>query len=431
MKRITAILFVLLFILAGCDTKTEDSLTESINEMPKNQVIEWDNDSLIDTAKQLLYSDRLVTELFVGGKLTKLVDVSNKNPIDFASAAGTEYEDFTAIEKLLTKTYSIAGNTITKYLTLPKYGNRSILSVSGKTYFSFHYTEDFDGIDIESITISDGENENVKNITAGQYRIPMVYDGGVWLLEDSVYFLSREAERKPESDYVFPLMNQGTAKALTGRIMVVEIFVSDSKSSFTDEDITAFETKVSESFEYIKNAAPNGSEFEVEYEKLKFKHSKSSIIFSSEDQTNFDLVLATTDYKNLDKYINENFNTFGYDSYLAIVCVNKTGSGYAKPYTQEEADIFTAERCVMFPNDGKIALARNILSVFGAQTPSDPYLKELLTSYCKNDIMLSGDEDSVISELTAYQAGLSKQLDRQFHSFCVKTVSEEPELSVY
>lgn len=432
MKKIVAFLFVLTLLLSGCSAEPANNSDKEANEITEFETMSWDNDSLKDTAKQLLTADKLVTDLFVGGKLTTLVDVSGKNALDFTPATGTEYEDFSVIEQLLSSTYSEAGGTITKYLTFPKYGNRSILSIEGKTYFSFHYSEEFTGIDVEEITISDGEFQNTKKITAGIYTIPMVYDGSIWQLEDSVYFLYKEAGVVPSCDFVFTAMNQGSAKALTGRVLVVEIFITDTASTFTEDEITAFDTKIQESFQYIASTSPNGSTFEMEFEQRTFKHTQSAIGFSSDDQTNFDLVLAKTTYEYLDKYITDNFETQGYDSYLAVLCVNKTGTGYAKPYVTGEADVFYAERCVLFPGDDKINLARNILALFGAQTPTEPTLVVLMENYCKNDIMrgTATAEETVISELTAYQAGVNKLLDQQFFAFCVAPTNDSSDESI-
>lgn len=435
MKRLLAFLLVSMLLLSGCSSDAENSSSEAVSENIELEASSWDNASLLEMAKQLLTADQHIIDLFVGGKLTELVDVSGKNAIEFTPATGTEYEDFSVIEKLLASTYSEAGGTITKYLTFPKYGNRSILSIEGKTYFSFHYKEEFTGIDIEAITISDGSYSYTKNITAGLYTIPMVYDGSVWLLENSVYFLNKEAASVPESDFVFPAMNQGSAKALTGRVLVVEVFITDSESTFTEEEIIAFDTKIKDGFRYIADSAPNGSSFEIkddDYKQLNFRHTQSAITFDPDDQTDFDLVLAKTMYQNLDKYITDDTNLIGYDSYLAVLCVNKAGSGYAKPFVTGEAPVYNAERCVLFPGDDKIILARNILALFGAQVPTDPYLAELFSSYCKNDILLgtAAAEDITISELTAYQAGINKKLDKQFYAFCTKPTDDVSDVSL-
>lgn len=423
MKKIFSFIFIFVLILAGCSS--DDGNASFVPESIENSDIHSDidiskqsNEMLLETAKQLIESDKLVTELFVGGMLAKLVDVKGRNSIDFIPAAGSEYEDFYTIEKLLTSTYSVSGGTITKFLTFPKYGNRSILSVDGKTYFTFHYTENLKGIDTDSITLSDGSSDNEKIITAGEYTVSMVYDGSAWLLEDSIYFLYKEQQESVESELVFPSMNKGSAAALSGKILVAEIFVSEKKTSFTDEKKENYLSKIEESFDYISKAAEayEGS-FTVDYKQFSFTH-KTKIDFALDEPYAFDFVLAETSYENLDKYIKSNIDILNYDGYLVIICADKAGRGYAQPYVEGEPDVIKSERCVLFSSDDTAGLTKNILTLFGAEQQTDEYQKKLMESYCKNEIMTASSiQEAVLSELTAYQVGLTKQLNRQFYAF--------------
>ncbi|HAN21310.1 MAG: hypothetical protein A2Y15_07290 [Clostridiales bacterium GWF2_36_10] len=430
MKRKLALVFVLILLITGCknnNVSNDDSSTQASDILESEQQY-FDNNSLLEIAKQLLEKDKLLTDLFVGGILTELVDVSGKNPANFTSATSSEYEDFYVIEKLLSSTYSVSGGVISKYLGFPEYGYKSILSIEGKTYFSFHFIDDFAGIDINSISLSDGENENVKIITAGEYTLAMIYDGSEWLLEDSIYFLYKQKEDTKETDLIFPLMNNGTAKALSGKILVVEIFISDKDTSFSDEDKAEFEAKISDGINYLKKTAEKyNNTLEIDYKQRSYTH-KSEINFI-DDHYAFDFALAKTSFKNLDKYINDNYDTSIYDSYFAVLCVDKKGDGYAIPFVKGEADVFYSERFVLFTDDSSGDIAKNILSLFGAETQTDEYLTELYEKYSKNDIMLGTDiQNAEISEFTAYQTGMTKFLDKQFYAFYV-TQDEELDTS--
>lgn len=419
MKRILAFVFVLMLLLSGCSSNNDSNSNNGseASQLLQMEVEYLDNGVILETAKQLLLNDKLITDLFVGGKLTELVDVNGKNPADFTPATGTEYEDFYVIEKLLTSTYSVSGGTVSKYLGFPKYGFKSILPNEGKTYFSFHYTEKFQGIDINSISVFDGNKDDVKTINAGEYTLSMVFDGSAWLLEDSIYFLYKQKEDIKECEIAFPLMNQGSAKALLGKILVVGIFINEKENSFTDQKMSEFEAKINDSIEFLTLSAEKyGSFFEIDYEQRLLIH-KSKINFSLDDPYAFDTVLSKTIYSNLDKYINDKTDTTIYDNYFVVICTDKKGSGYALPY-KGKTDVFYAERCVLFSNDDAGDLAKNILALFGAQTQTDKYLSELYKKYSKNDIILVTDiKNAQLSEMTAYQVGITKFLDKQFYAF--------------
>ncbi len=420
MKKILALLLITL-LFSGCTVQTYDgfgvseTVTEDISIETKAII---DNDSLIPIAQNLLEADKTVTELFVGGLLSELVDTEGLDPIDYTPATGTKYEDFSAIEKLLASTYTVASGTIEKFLSYPKYGNRSIIAKDGKTYFSFHYKEDLPSIDTDNIIISDGKNDNQKLIRAGAYTLTMVYDGASWQLEDSVYFLQKESEQPSESTAVFPNMNKGSAAALSGKILVVEVFVGEKKGTFTAEKVDAYEQKIKDSVSFILNSAIEyrGS-FTFDFEQLFFTHSQN-INFSVGEPYAFDMVLASTKYGDFEKYIKNNIDVSAYDGYFAVICADKTGTGFALPYTEGGSKVLSTERCVLFSNDDTGLLTKNILALFGAEAQTDAYLTKLMKNYCKNEIMFAPPlTDAVISELTAYQTGMTKYLDEQFTAF--------------
>lgn len=431
MKRILALILILILLFAGCSPAEVSESSAEASVLLESVSRVWDNKELAEQAKQLLKADRLITDLFVGGKMTQLVDVSGKNATDSIPATGTEYEDFSVIEKLLTSTYSEASGISAKFLAFPKYGTKSISNVEGKTHFSFHYTEEYASADLTAVTVSDGSSNNQKVITAGNYTLNMVYDGSIWLLDNSIYFLQKNTSAA-ESTILFPNMNQGSAKTLSGNILVVEIFISDTKNKFSDADITAFDTKIKESFGFLSTVASSYEDtVKPDFKKLLYTH-KSSINFTANEPYAFDFILAETSYKNLDKYIADNFDITTYDSYVAILCVNKNGTGFAKPYCENDTDaykqLYYNERCVFFASDDSTSLARNILLLFGAQTQTDANLIQRMTNYCPNELLLgnAGIDTALLSELTAYQAGITKKLDKQFLAFYTAPAGEAP-----
>ncbi|PKM63019.1 MAG: hypothetical protein CVU97_02345 [Firmicutes bacterium HGW-Firmicutes-21] len=434
MKKI--LIYIIVFIIialpfSGCGTgKNSDNVEDSILSEDLNSELIYDN-TLLETAKQLLGADKLITDLFVGGLLTELVDVGEKTPYDPTPATGSEYEDFYVIEKLLSSTYSVSSGVVSEYLSFPRYGEKSISQVEGKTYFSYHYTEEFNGIHIDGIWLSDGRNENEKIISAGIYTVSMVFDGTVWLLEDSIYFRHLRGQSEPDSVIMFPTMNEGTAKRLAGNILAVEIFISDTKSSINDEEMVEFQQRTRDSFDLItERASSYGETLTIEYKQLFYKYN-GNLSLSANEPYNFDFIIASTTYDYLDKYINDNINTEGYDGYIALLYIDKEGVSYSQPYSEGEADIFYAERCYIFNNTTELELTKNILALFGAESPTDEYLTGLMRSYYDNEIMLSDSlEDAVFGELTAYQLGLINKLDKQFFVFYKETeeeeISEEP-----
>lgn len=425
MKKVLAVLLLTL-ILSGCTVQTYDdfgrpsAVSEGVFSIEKQE--EVDNNSLIPTAKKLLEADKTITKLFAGGLLSELVDTTGKDPLEYIPAAGTQYEDFSTIEKLLTSTYTVGSGVIEKYLSYPRYGNRSIISKDGKTYFSFHYKDNFTSVNTDNIFISDGINSNQKIINAGAFTLTMAYDGTAWLLEDSVYFVEKENRKPSESTAVFPKMNQGSAATLSGKILVVEVFVAENKGKFTEEKTAFYDQKIRDSMSFILNSAvDHRGSFSFEVKQLFFSLSQT-VDFSTDEPYAFDRVLATTKYGDLERYIKDNIDVSAYDDYFAVICADKTGTGFALPYSKGDSEVFKAERCVLFANDDSGLLTKNILSLFGAQEQTDAYLIRLMKSYFENEIMfappLSG---AVVSELTAYQTGMTKYLDDQFTAFIPKT----------
>jgi len=425
LKKAFAILLLTL-MLAGCTVQTYDdfgkpsAVSEEVISIEQQEISE--NDSLIPTAKILLEADKTITKLFVGGLLSELVDTTGKDPLEYIPATGTQYEDFSVIERLLTSTYTVASGVIQKYLSFPKYGNHSIISKNGKTYFSFHYKDDFTSVNTDNILVSDGINRNQKIINAGAFTLTMAYDESAWLLENSVYFIEKENRQPMESTAVFPKMNQGSAASLSGKILVVEVFVAENKGTFTQEKTDAYDRKIRESLSFILNSAiEHRGSFSFDVEQLYFSYSQT-VTFSTEEPYAFDRVLAATKYGDLDGYIKQNIDVSGYDEYFAVICADKTGTGFALPYSAGDSEVFKAERCVLFANDDAGLLTKNILSLFGAQEQTDAYLARLLKSYVANEIMFAPSlSDAVVSELTAYQTGMTKYLDEQFNLFIPET----------
>jgi hypothetical protein len=424
-KKLSALLLITL-LLSGCTVQTYDnfgsSAPESEQELSFGKLAINENDSLIPVAKNLLDADKTITELFVGGLLATLVSTEGKDPVDYTPATGTKYENFSTVEKLLTSTYSVASGLTEKYLSYPKYGNHSIVSKDGKTYFSFHYKEDYKGIDTENILINDGLDNNQKKIIAGGYTLTMVYDGASWLLEDSVYFMQKENEKPVESTAVFPNMNKGSAATLSGKILVVEILVTEKKGTITEDKTAVFDQKIKDSVNFILNSSvEHRGSLAFEYKQFYFTHSQA-IEFSTSEPYAFDMVLATTKYGDFEKYIKDNVDVTAYDGYFAVICADKTGTGFALPYSDGESKVLTTERCVLFSNDDTGLLAKNILALFGAQTQTDAYLAKLMKNYCENEIMFAPPlQGAQISELTAYQTGITKYLDNQFNAFIPTT----------
>jgi len=418
MKRIFTFAFVFLLFFSGCAKDNIATFSEeSVVLDKKTSINKIMGDAITETAKELLENDYKVAKLFAGGMLTELVDVSNREPTELLPAAGTEYEDFFVIEKLLISTYSVSSGVIEKYLNYPEYGTRAITSDEGKTMFSFHYIEEIQKINIDSVTVSDGENSNQKIINADDITIPMGFNGKEWLLEDSVFFIQREEVVFQECDFAIEGMNTGSAATLTGNVLIVEVFLIDKNDSFTQEEMDSYSAKISESIDYIKKeAAEYGGLLNIEVNKLFFKYNTK--IDLSPESYDFDLALARTEYQHLDRYISDNFDTSKYDNYLAIICAYENGKGYARPFNDADTDVFNADRCVMFSGDDTIMLTRNILTLFGAYLQTDSGLLKLMENYFEDDIMLCDDLDrAYIGELTAYQVGLTKYLDKQFHAF--------------
>jgi hypothetical protein len=106
---------------------------------------------------------------------------------------------------------------------------------------------------------------------------------------------------------------------------------------------------------------------------LFFTHSQN-INFSVGEPYAFDMVLASTKYGDFEKYIKNNIDVSAYDGYFAVICADKTGTGFALPYTEGGSKVLSTERSC-FSRTSTRDFFKKPTAFFGAEAQTDAYLR--------------------------------------------------------
>lgn len=392
-----ASLAVACVLIAGVFCACADTLEQSgVSEVSEN--IE---PTAVENAQALINADYLIANIFVSGLL---------------ETGG--YPEFADIRALLDTTYVPGSGAAESYLAFPGYGEAAVYSDGGKTAYNYLFKDTVPYINPEDITVTESGVEGVMNIDAGGYRLTMSFIGGRWLLGGSIYLMYAEERDAEELDFAFDGMGIGSAKALSGNILLVEVFVSDTVSAFSEESIAKFSAKIDSVTDFLReSAASYGTALSFDKKQLYFTH-REVIEFSEEEPYRFELAMGTTAFGTLTGYIEGNMDTSGYDGYFAVLCSDKPGAGYAGPFTYGDAERFFTERSVLLAEDSEGLLAVNILKLFGAAELTDSAQTDLMNKYIKNEIMAGAELDAAaVSPLTAYRSGMTKRLPAPFRVF--------------
>ena len=234
-------------------------------------------------------------------------------------------------------------------------------------------------------------------------------------------------------------MNTGSSKKLLGKCLFVSIFLSDDKSSFSEEEKRKSIDNLGVAFDYLLEKANDyGKSFEPIYDlpdiildyKVNFTLPKSSEEFGWEDDVLDDALAQNNMEDVLEKYNADNI------SY--IFHIQKTGRSYA---------------CLKFNDSGKeIAVmllehfsfdkdfkeyrhdeyAHEILHLFGAidlYYPNDnyDYRRNLAWDVWRTDIMYTSMFllGASLGEVDAYLVGWLNELKEEYHIFIPTPTSPE------
>ena len=424
------IILSVLLVFYGCGEETFDESSESsANSFSfESQEESKDPQLSVEDAKTLLERDRKITEMFVCNSLVNYEPSANTltRPLD----EGSEFHLFETVEALLDSTYVQEGGNKDYFLKYPSYGAPSVYNVDGITNVFNHPGSIYsDFADLSTLSVSDTEDVSrktlkVTTVSGKEVSLSAVLHEDKWLLEKGI-FLSNPLDSSPLTGG-FASSGLGSFSSLTGKLLVIELYVHDDGSEFTEEKKIAFHSKVVSAFSKIESEAKKySSDVTFEYKEAHFEHDG---VVGTRDY-DFDVVFAETGFGNktdypatLRAFAEETCGVSEYDGYFFVVCLDKNMKSYYNYYLDtSETELYYGERIVVGNNVSSQEIAYAAVRSLGGQSYGG-YLGSLYKAYFPKDIIVYDDfENCEISEFTAYACGIIKELSPFFRVFRVET----------
>ena len=422
---IFALLLALSVTFCSCNGDTEDvssipdgSEEESfvLPDYSEEELLEDDGILSKEEAVELLAADRLIIDIFINQSLCDDGDESAEYqglPVE------SEFVNFKAVTSLLERTYTANGGCIEDFLSYPQGLPPAVTQKNGRTYVFRHATERFsDPVYPETASVSDTDKADEKLITATtryskQVTFKAKLEDGNWRLEKGNYQLNPFEELKITEK--LPFSDIGSFRTLSGKLLVIEFFVTDKQTQFTDAQEQEYHGRISTAIDYLVDAAAEYEKtLEPTYKKAYFKHSE----VLGDRALDFDIMFAETGFGTLRTFAEENYDLSEYDGYLFVVCLNKDiESSCAFFENTDQTRVYFGERVIIGNQTSNSEICASMLKLAGAYSFDegriDEYTEALYRAYYEDDILVSGNmADSKISPVTAYACGLTDHLDR-------------------
>lgn len=402
---------------------------------------------LTEALPALLEADRALTEIFVCGRLYLEGDYGAVDPYTpFPVEQGEKYADFAEITALFDDAFGAGGAGREEFLAYPAYGRPAVSERDGATYITSHFllafTDFFTADDVQVLDIN-AAGASLYAVTPGGQGVYFgaVRTGSGWFLRRGTYFAYldalREAERiadwhsSPDFDTG---MGEGSAGSLTGRCLIVNVFLSDPESGWSGEEVSRVLEMLGEGTAFLNaSAAAEGVEL-----SLTCTGEADSLYFRTEtvlpsDYMDFGWTGGIFD-GGLEPFVRRSIDIDAYDGYCVMLHVNKQGRSYALSCNSAYYDyrLYAAERCVMYYTaDDTYEYAPNVsmymhemLHLFGAEDLYVPYLAadedKRIEAYCPGELMRyvpTDIQETSLSPYTMFRIGWRNRLDRQFAAF--------------
>ncbi len=402
-------------VLCGCDNSSED-VSSDASEI-SSAVSEESLDFTPDIALELLNQDKLLTEIFVCNSLCG--EMGNKAEA-VALNKDSEYASFSKIQGLLSSTYSADGGNMEFFLSYPIANAPSVSEKDGKTYVFNHLGSAYsDYMDFKTAKIFNGESNSEKiikgkSLSGRDIKLNVVFENGKWLLEKGV-FLSNPVSAKTETS--FSCADTGSLKKLSGRILVIEFFISDKETEFTSEEELAFHNKIQSAFGKIASEANQlGGNVEFVYDSEYFHHD--GVV--GDAAIDFDIVFADTGFGSLKTFAESRFELSEYDGYMVAVCLDKTVvTSCNRHENTASSEFYYGERVFMGNNTSESDLIYSLLHLSGMGDYSgNTYADSMYKVYFPNDYAVSTDlTTAVMSKVTAFACGIISDLESLYQPF--------------
>lgn len=425
------LLFLFLILVAalfcGCSPSSEES-AESIVSTPTSDEVVSTSEITTSDAYTALFNllekeKELVRLFFENGMYDLTAKTGNTCPVD--ATKSIEYKDFKNVNALF-YFYDSPEDVRPFFYSYPTYGEKSVFERDEITYATR----------VNSINLPYPEKDDFVltelSLDKAVFRL-RIPDGDEFFTVDlekntlstSPYML------KYSSDYTdkFPMtqkqstrVNLGSAKKMLGDTLIVNVFITDKKSEWDDETVSSVIGEVEKAVEWLnKTAKERGVDLNMtttsKQDSLYYR-ADSAVPSDNVNQIWINEMFAYTTYGTLEGYISSNIDLKKYDNYFVFFHLNKDGENNIGRYDSSvfEKNIYTVERAVMFMDSSeKSDYLKNILLAFGAEKTEK--IKNEINGYFKNEIMNDAvlNDDSEISDLTAYLIGWSNNLHSQLN----------------
>lgn len=442
MKKILILLLISLICLSACDTPAGDA-SEVSDEVSENSDLSEDAseeeayspvdmEEVRSSAEKLVKADITIMGVFAGGKLS-----AEEEEKGYSFATG-EFEEYSALTDLVNRTYS-SSEVIDRMLSYPDYGEDSVISEDGKTKFDYTYINDF-AASARSATLSvvsfDDEQATLSVTLSGKtFNMTMEKVKGKWLLTDSVYFAYLEDEKQTQlsegwenSIYLGTRQNSGSAKKLTGKVLILNVFLNDTFTEWSDADRKKVEDTVDSACEWLvtKSRGHSGANLAIDTQSLFYVHSDT--VPSNYEMAFLDIMFQKTVYVDVNGYVERN-TPDGYDSVCVMFHVWKNGDDYCIPCDTANTDYHTyhGERAMFYysKNAGHRASSYvyMLLQLFGGEKLYGREDTEEIKALFPEDILLQKNyldlplQSHTVSPLTAFLIGWSGYVDTQLIPF--------------
>ncbi len=362
-----------------------------------------------ERARELVELDARVIDIFVNGSLC-----ASKSGAGYMRVTG-EYADFSAITGLLDSVY-YEDSVADMFLSWPSATDKkSVAESAGKTKVFYHPGSSFDtGCDLESITVSDGADENEKLITfsasEGEAKLACRFDGSAWRLENSRFSENTTAVSAEKPEFA----DMGSLKTLSGSILFIDLFVSDSKCKFEPADEAERTATTAAAAEYLESqSALLGGSLDITCTVMRFEHSAEL----GGRTTNFDLLFAATEFETLQGLVETACDTISYGGYVVFAHTASDITGLCRFENSEATAHYFAEHYFCTAETTSADIARACLALAGEDgtvNSLSEQTEELYAAYFPDDLFSGGGSISVPD---AFGAGMINHISSIFSVF--------------
>ena len=406
-----ALLLVVCLIVSACNGQEESSI-ESDSESSEAALSLTQSEAL-----SLIERDKTVTDMFINNSLCDGVATQS------VAVTEGEYADFSAVENLLSSTYTEDGGNRELFKGYPENHSPSVSGIDGKTFVFNHAGSRFDDfIDRNSVSVRAGEDADhavitAKTVSGIDVELIAVCEDGTWRLKNGLY---RTAYSEDAFDNRFPMSYLGSFMEYRGEVLVIELFVSDNVSEIDDAAEDEFHKKIKSAFDYITAQSEQyGNAVNVTYERGRFDHA--GVLGTR--ALDFDIMFAETGFGSLMKYADANFDLAAYDNFVFVVCLNKNADISYNGYEgSDSTQLYFAERAIIGNETTDVEICLSMLKLLGAYSFDEQKIEktteDLYRAYFPHDIMVSESLTySVMSPVTAYACGITDGLSPLYRIF--------------